>query len=311
MAYKQKVQKGKVYLYDDYSGKWKYQYDAPTGIKEGVYEAGKGGIPDDAIPIPAEEQKIVGNIYAPGTTSGMIAAPLDATLNAIKNLGKSVSGSVNKFTEPVAEKISGAVKPVSEKAQEASRKLMADMAIRSPDASSMVEEPIQPPTYTAPVNVDKRTQEILSKAKSQDAALEELKTKGIASKTETDAIHQANLAQEAKWAEQKKADDVKARIDAVSSQARHPWEPKNAKSPIVQMDEDIDKRALRLAGESAVPKKPAPTVLAPKPALEEVPASMVTQQVRPTSYKDEYARRYQEALAGRSGYTSSSTGGNL
>ena len=128
-------------------------------------------------------------------------------------------------------------------------------------------------------------------------------------KNDLDAYHLANLAEQAKWAEQKKAEEVQSRVDAVSSQARHPWEPKGAKSPIVKtkeqsiedMDREIDAMALKTAGKSAVPKQPAPTVLQPRVAAGQEPsnpATDATRQKRNPDYADEYKKRYAAALAG-------------
>jgi hypothetical protein len=154
-------------------------------------------------------------------------------------------------------------------------------------------------------------QEALANIKAQNASLESMKQKGAIALSEADSMHQANLAQQAKWA-QDKEQAVQARVDSVSSQARHPWEPKTSISPIVKTKEqsiaDMDKEIDAMAKQSLAVKKPAPTILKPRVAegQEEIAPSMAaTKQERPSNYADEYKRRYAAALAG----SAPSTGG--
>ena len=151
-------------------------------------------------------------------------------------------------------------------------------------------------------------QEALAKNQAQMASLQATKQQGAMALSEANAMHQANLAQQAQWAKDKEQ-AVQARVDSVASQARHPWEPKTSTSPIVKtkeqsiadMDKEIDAMALKTAGKSAVPKQPAPTILKPRVAegQEEIAPSMAaTRQERPSNYADEYKKRYAAALAG-------------
>jgi hypothetical protein len=309
MAYKQKVQKGKVYLWDDYSGKWKYQYDAPIGTKEGVYEAGKKGIPNDAIPVPAPEQKIVGGIFGPTTTAGMVAGPLDAAVNALKNLGEGVGKAVeverppargaSEIYEPkTLEKITQGISNASPELLGSAAKDIMDVYTGQAAIDNMNREIGEKKRQTAiygkmaegaeklGANIDKfytkaepalqnmlaTTPETIARAKSLNETIDTMKAQGMKSQQEAEALHQANLAQEAKWAEQKKQDEVRSRVESVASQARHPWEPKGNKNPIVQMDADIEKRAAEIAGN--VKPKVAPVQLKPRPALIQTPEWM-------------------------------------
>lgn len=347
MAIRYKIKDGKKYVWDDFAKKWSFRGATPYYIEEGEYKdklpppikgARVSGIPElsevlsapyqaalGAIPVgkarnvpvetikPKEEE-----IIEPSTFQKVSAAVSEKGPNtipsasrvggALGDIAQGIFGAVNEYTPwQQAKEIAEIQKENEQNKKGVSEFSKGVEGYKGQEAaySSGVDKLYQQ-AEPALHNMLATTPETIARAKSLNETIDTIKAQGIKSQQEAEALHQANLAQEAKWAEQKKQDEIQSRISSVASQARHPWEPKGNRNPIVEMDEEINKRAGEIAGN--VPKV-TPTELKPRPALISTPESMyATRTERPTSYADEYARRYRAAMARQSGYTPSSTG---
>ena len=274
-----KIERGMLYSWNPTQKIWMPQRAVPKGTADGFF---RGGERVDNASTDAEIQSAVEKPYVP--------SPRD---RALIQSGQAFLGAAKRFAESTDPELAALRKGVEKYSQDAQRysawvgqqeAANKTFGIGVEGLRSNVQEAL------------KGTSEALATAKGQNVALDAMKAQGIKSKLEMDAMHQVNLAQQAKW----EADAVQSRVDAVASQARHPWEPKGMKDAVVKtqadvirdMDKEIDAMARKPIVKSAV-------ALKPRPALEMPPASMAeTRQERPTNYAQEYKKRYAEALAG-------------
>jgi len=287
-----KIERGMLYSWNPVQKSWMPQRAVPKGTADGFFSGGESV--DNASTDAEIKRASKVSIPEPEVPRPYVPREGNRRANeAISRSGQALLGAAKGIAESTYPELAELRKGVGTYSQDAKRysALVGEQEAATKALGTGVEA-----LRSNAQEALKGTSEALATAKGQNVALDAMKAQGLKSKLEMDAMHQANLAQQAKW----EADAVQSRVDAVAAQARHPWEPKGMKDAVVKtqadvigaMDKEIDAMARKPIVKSAV-------ALKPRPALEMPPASMAeTRQERPTNYAQEYKKRYAEALAG-------------